>query len=186
MKVAQNNTTYSNTSPTCPPYPSNLQNMEHFPSGSSVSKMTEAGKKFRLTPPWSLTCNTTLIHPQHCVLPCILSVFYIVYFEFIVSPPLLPVDPTTDADAPVIDYVAEDSSSLSDELPSKQSPSALPDFTYLFRTILALGIVTAVVTLVPILPHIHFCRLLYPTFILCCFSYSFTSVGPTPLSVCYA
>ena len=58
--------------------------------------------------------------------------------------------------SPVIDYVADDSSSLSDELPGKQSPSPLPDITYLFRTILALGIVTAAVTLVPILLHIHF------------------------------
>ena len=149
--------------------------------------MTGAGKEFRPNPPSSVTCNTALVHPQHCVLPYILSVFYIVYFVFIVSPPLLPVGPATDADAPVIDYVADDSSSLSDELPAKQSPSPLPYITYLFRTIIALGIVTAIVTLVPILLHIHFCRLLlYPTFILCCFSYATSSVGPTPLSISYA
>ena len=58
--------------------------------------------------------------------------FYIVYLVFIVSPPSSSlVDPVTDVDAPVIDYVADDSSSLADELPGMQSPSPLLDITYL-------------------------------------------------------
>ena len=84
-------------------------------------------------------------------------------------PPYSPVDPETAADDSVEydDYI--DDQSLATELPGKQSPSPLPDITNLFRTILALGIVTAAVTLGPILLHIHFCcLLLYPSFILCC------------------
>ena len=104
------------------------------------------------------------------------------------SPLYSPVDRDTAADDTTVEYdYFVDDRTPNIELPGKQSPSPLPDITYLFCTILALGIVTAAVTLVPILLHIHFCRLLlYPTFILCCFSYATSSVGPTPLSVSYA
>ena len=52
----------------------------------------------------------------------------------------------------MIDYVVDDSSSLSDELPGKQSPSPLPNITYLFRIILALGIAAAT-AIIPIPLH---------------------------------
>ena len=46
-----------------------------------------------------------------------LCLFYIYYF----FPLFLPVDPEAD-DAPVIDYVDNDTSSFSTELPGKQNP----------------------------------------------------------------
>ena len=57
---------------------------------------------------------------------------HIICIIFIVSPPLYsPVDPETAADDTVEydDYV--DDQSLATELPGKQSPSPLPDITYL-------------------------------------------------------
>ena len=84
--------------------------------------MTGAGKNFCLNPPSSVTCNTALVHPQHFVLP------------------LIPVDPVTDVDAPVIDYVADVSSSLSNELPGKQCPFPSPRYHLSVYIILALGI----------------------------------------------
>src|SRR3954467_979588 len=53
-------------------------------------------------------------------------------FVFIVSSPLsyCPVVPTTDADAPVIDYVDDDRTPTI-ELPGKQSHSPLPHIAYL-------------------------------------------------------
>ena len=68
---------------------------------------------------------------------------------------------------PLIDYVTVGSSSLSDELPGKQSPSPLPDITYLFRIILALGIAAATAT-IPIPLHylslspLYYCTLPCP------------------------
>ena len=43
-----------------------------------------------------------------------------------------PVDPETDADALVIDYVDDDTSSFSTELPGKQIPLEHSDIAHLF------------------------------------------------------
>ena len=119
-------------------------------------------------------------------MPFICVAIIAVYLLFLPPPSSLVDSDTAADDTTEYDYYVDDQP-LAIELPGKQSHSPLPDITYIFRTILALGIITAAVTLVPILLHIHFCRLLlYPTFILCCFSYAITSVGPTPLSISYA
>ena len=82
---------------------------------------------------------------------CICIAIIAVYLLFL--PPSSSVDPDTAADDTTeYDYYVDDCTPAV-ELPGKQSPSPLPDITYLFRTVLALGIVTAVITLVPILLH---------------------------------
>ena len=43
-----------------------------------------------------------------------------------------PVDPKTAADAPVIDYVVDDTSSFSTELPGKQTPLEHSDIAHFF------------------------------------------------------
>ena len=99
---------------------------------------------------------------------CFVLLLFVVYLIFL--PPYSPIDVATAVDAPLIDYVTVGSSSLSNELSGKQSPSPLPDITYLFCTILALGIVTAVVTLIPILLHNLFLSplIVVPYLVLCC------------------
>ena len=58
-------------------------------------------------------------------------------------PPSSSVDPdTAAADNTEYGYYVDDHP-LATELPGKQSPSPLPDITYLFRIILALGIAAA-------------------------------------------
>ena len=74
----------------------------------------------------------------HIAMPCI-CVAYCLHCIYC-SPPFLPVDPAAAADDTIEydDYI-DDQTTIA-ELPSKQSPSPLPDITYLFRIILALGI----------------------------------------------
>ena len=119
-------------------------------------------------------------------MPFICVAIIAMYLLFL--PPSSSVDPDTAADDTTeYDYYVDDQP-LVVELPGKQSPSPLPDITYLFHIILALGIVAATV-IIPI--PLHYMSLsppllLYPTFILCCSSCATSSVGPTPLSVSYA
>ena len=54
------------------------------------------------------------------------------------SPLFSPIDPETDADALVIDYVDDDTSSFSIELPSKQTPLEHSDIAISFPLMLAL------------------------------------------------
>ena len=66
---------------------------------------------------------------------------FAVYLLFL--PPYSPVDPDTAVDDVAgYDYFVDDRTPTA-ELPGKQSPSPLPDITYLFRIILALGIAAA-------------------------------------------
>ena len=76
-------------------------------------------------------------------LPCHASVLHISALYLLFLPPYSPVDPKTAVDDTVEcdDYVHDQP--LATELPGKQSPSPLPDITYLFRIILALGIAAA-------------------------------------------
>jgi hypothetical protein len=53
-------------------------------------------------------------------------------------PPSLPIDPETADDAAEYDYVTDDPSSFSAELPGKQNPLDHPDITYSFSLMLAL------------------------------------------------
>ena len=62
-----------------------------------------------------------------------LCLLYIYYF----FPLFSPVDPETDA-APVIDYVDDDTSSFSTELPGKQTPLGIPISPISFPLMLAL------------------------------------------------
>ena len=72
---------------------------------------------------------------------CILFALYLLFLP----PSSSPKDPETAADDAVEYDDNVDDQPLATELPDKQSLSPLPDITYLFRTILALGIVTVVV-----------------------------------------
>ena len=93
---------------------------------------------------------------------CILFACYLLFL-----PPFLPVDPATATDDTVEydDYV--DDQTTTAELPGKQSPSPLPDITYLFRIILALGIAAAT-AIIPIPLHylslspLYYCTLPCP------------------------
>src|SRR4051812_16948123 len=48
MKVDQSNITNPYTVPVYPQPPSNIPNVEYFPSGSSICQITEASKPFRM------------------------------------------------------------------------------------------------------------------------------------------
>ena len=77
-------------------------------------------------------------------LPCHASVLHLFALYLLFLPPFLPVDPDTAADDTTVEYdYYVDDRTPTVELPSKQSPSHLPDITYLFRIILALGIAAA-------------------------------------------
>ena len=54
-----------------------------------------------------------------------------VYLLFL--PPYSPIDVATAVDAPLMDYVADDSFSLSDEIPGKQCPFPSPRYRLSFR-----------------------------------------------------
>ena len=60
------------------------------------------------------------------------------------SPLFSPVDPETAADAAVIDYVDDDPSSLSTELPGKQTPLIIPISPSSFSLMLALDFATVI------------------------------------------
>ena len=110
MKVAQNDETNPNTRPVRPPHIPSIANIEPFPSGSAVRKCQTSGKHSRMLSPSHVSCSAALEHVLLCT--CLLCIYYF-------SPLFSPVDPETAADAPVIDYITDDPSSLSVELPGK-------------------------------------------------------------------
>src|ERR1041385_8562362 len=91
----------------------------------------------------SYNVRVSLTFHMSCLVFVLLSLMCIYCFS-----PLsyCPVVSTSAADAPVIDYFVDDRTSTV-ELTGKQSPFPSPDIAYLFRTFLALGMVTAAATL---------------------------------------
>ena len=88
----------------------------------------------------SVTCNHTLEHTRHNILPCH-ALSYIICFVIIVSSPSsLSLDTETD-DAHGIDYIIEDSFS-SAEQPGKQNLLDHSDITHSFSLMLALDFAT--------------------------------------------
>ena len=76
------------------------------------------------------------------------GILFPLYLLFL--PPFLSVDPAAIAADTVEydDYV--DDQTTTAELPGKKSPSPLPDITYLFRIILALGIAATAIIHIPL------------------------------------
>ena len=72
-----------------------------------------------------------------CICIAIIVVYLLFLFRFPSVDPDTAADDTTEYDSYVDDHTP------TVELPGKESPSPLPDITYLFRIILVLGIAIA-------------------------------------------
>ena len=121
MKVAQNDETNPDTQSVRPPHLPNISNSQLSPSGSSARKHETPGILSRMLSPFTgITYYRVRAHrtPRIALLYFVmLCLLYIYCF----SPLFSSVDPETDA-APVIDYVDDDTSSFSAELPGKPPP----------------------------------------------------------------
>ena len=85
-------------------------------------------------PPPPFSCSHTLGHTRHILLPCYACGAMLLYI-YCFFPLFSPVDPETDV-APVIDYVDDDTSSFSTELPGKQTLLEHPDIAHFFLSCL--------------------------------------------------
>ena len=112
MKVAQNDETNPVTQPARPPRIPSITNTQLFPSDSSARKRETPGIFSRMFPPFtgitSYRVRTRLALPVVLLCTCLLCIYCF-------SPPLLFGRPRDDADAPVVDYVTDDPSFLSEQ-----------------------------------------------------------------------
>ena len=112
MKVAQNDETNPDTQPVRPPHISSIANSQLSPSGSSVRKHETLGVLSRMFPPF--TCITSYrVRTRLALLVDLLCTCLLCIYCFL--PPLLFGRPRDDADAPVVDYVTDDPSFLSEQ-----------------------------------------------------------------------
>ena len=120
MKVDQNDETNLDTQPVRPPHVPSIVNLQHFTFGSSVRKHGTPGILSRMFPPFtgitSYRVRTRLALPVILLCTCLLCIYY-----FSPLPPLLFGRPRDDADAPVVDYVTDEPSFLSEQ-PGKPPP----------------------------------------------------------------
>ena len=112
MKVAQNDETNSNTQPVRPPHIPSIANMQLFLSDSSVRKRETPGIFSRVFSPFtgitSYRVRTCLALPIVLICTCLLCIYCF-------SPLFSSVDPVTMLDVPVVDYVTDDPSFLSEQ-----------------------------------------------------------------------
>ena len=89
MKVAQNDETNLDTQPVRPPHISNISNLQHFTSGSSVQKCETPGILSRMFPPLAgITYYRVRSHlAPLIVMSCIVMLMFALYLLFL--PPLL-------------------------------------------------------------------------------------------------
>ena len=105
MKVAQNDETNPDMQSVRPPHTPNLSNLQLSPSGSSARK------------------HETRMFSSACYPVMHLLAMYLLFL-----PPLLFGRPRGDADAPVVDYVTDDPSFLSEQ--RQAPPPWSPDIAY--------------------------------------------------------
>ena len=133
MKVAQNDETNPNTLSVHLSHTPSIANIELFPSGSSVRKCQTSGKHSRMLYPFDRGVyhhvRTRLALPVVLLCTCLLCIYCF-------SPPLLFGRPRDDADAPVVDYVTDDPSFLSQQ-PGKPPP-LITRYRLFFSILLAL------------------------------------------------
>ena len=121
MKVAQNDEANPDTQPVRPPHIPSIANTQLFASDSSVQKRETPGILSRMFSPFvgiTSYCVRALLAPL-LVMSCIDMHLFALYSLFL--PPLLSGSPSDDADAPVVDYVTDDPSFLSEQ-PGKPLP----------------------------------------------------------------
>ena len=117
MKVAQNDETNPDTQSIRPPHIPSIANSQLSPSGSSVQKRETPGIPSRMFPPF--TGITSYRVRTRLALPVVLLC-----------------RPRDDADAPVVDYVTDDPSFLSEQ-PGKPPP-LITRYRLFFSIVLAL------------------------------------------------
>ena len=107
MKVAQNNETNPDTQPVRPPRVPSIVNLQHSTSGSSVRKHGTPGILSRMFPPFT-GITSDRVRTRLALLVDLLCTCMLCIYCF--SPPLPSGSPRDDADAPVVDYVTDDTS----------------------------------------------------------------------------
>ena len=115
MKVAQNDETNPDTRPVCPPHIPSIANTQLSPFGSSVRKRETPGILSRMFPPFvGITYYRDWAHlASILVMSCIVMHLFALYSLFL--PPLLSLDPETDAAAAQFDYGVDDPSFLPEQ-----------------------------------------------------------------------
>ena len=112
MKVAQNDETNPYMQPVRQPRVPSIVNLQHFTSGSFVRKRETPGILSRMFPPFtgitSYRVRTRLALLVVLLCTCLLCIYC--FF-----PLFSLVDPETDVDATVIDYVGDDPPCLSNQ-----------------------------------------------------------------------
>ena len=112
MKVAQNDETNPDTQPVRLPHIPSIANMQLSPSSSSVRKRETPGIFSRMFPPFT-GITPYRVRTRLALLVVLFMHLLAMYLLFL--PPLLFGRPRDDADAPVVDYVTDDPSFLSEQ-----------------------------------------------------------------------